>query len=96
LNPVDASNQNRSLGDEQLDDSIVDTLVSVDGFRYRRKAKSLDIALEVAALVVTGLLNKQGRRRTRYQRDHRKGVPSGKVMEKMKTGSLADTFPREN
>jgi hypothetical protein len=28
LNPVDASHQNRSLGDEQLDDSIVDTLVS--------------------------------------------------------------------
>jgi len=25
---VDASHQNRSLGDEQLDDSIVDTLVS--------------------------------------------------------------------
>jgi hypothetical protein len=30
LNSVDASHQNRSLGDEQLDDSIVDTLVSVD------------------------------------------------------------------
>jgi len=26
-NSVDASDQNRSLGDEQLDDSIVDTLV---------------------------------------------------------------------
>jgi len=27
LNPVNASHQNRSLGDEQLDDGIVDTLV---------------------------------------------------------------------
>ncbi len=29
MNPVDASNQNTSLGDEQLDDSIDDTFVSV-------------------------------------------------------------------
>ena len=40
LNPVDASNQNRSLGDEQLDDNIVDALVSVDDIRCRRKAKA--------------------------------------------------------
>jgi FixJ family two-component response regulator len=42
-----------------LDDSIGDTLVSVDGIRCRRKAKSLDIALEVVALVVSGLLYEQ-------------------------------------
>ncbi len=46
MNPVDASNQNTSLGDEQLDDSIDDTLVSVDGIRCRRKTTGLDIALE--------------------------------------------------
>jgi hypothetical protein len=42
-----------------LDDGIGDTLVSVDGIRCRRKAKSLDIALEVSALVVSGLLYEQ-------------------------------------
>jgi hypothetical protein len=47
----------RSLEDKQLDDGIGDTLVSVDDIRCRRKAKSLDIALEVVALVVFGLLN---------------------------------------
>ena len=42
-----------------MDDGIGDTLVSVDGIRCRRKAKSLDIALEVVALVVSGLLDEQ-------------------------------------
>jgi FixJ family two-component response regulator len=42
-----------------LDHGINDTLVSVDGIRCRRKAKSLDIALEVVVWVVSGLLNKQ-------------------------------------
>jgi FixJ family two-component response regulator len=42
-----------------LDHGIDDTLVPVDGIRCRRKAKSLDIALEVVALVVSGPLNKQ-------------------------------------
>jgi FixJ family two-component response regulator len=42
-----------------LDDGIGDTLVSVDGVRCRRKAKSLDIAFEVVALVVSGLSNRQ-------------------------------------
>ena len=43
----------------QLDDGIGSTLVSVDGIGCRRKEKSLDIALELVALVVSGLLNKQ-------------------------------------
>jgi FixJ family two-component response regulator len=34
-------------------------LASDHGIRRRRKAKSLDIALEVVVLVVSGLLNKQ-------------------------------------
>ena len=38
MNPVGANNQNRSLGDEQLDDSIVDTLVSNDT-RYSGELK---------------------------------------------------------
>jgi ATP/maltotriose-dependent transcriptional regulator MalT len=42
-----------------LDDGIGDTLVSVDGIRCRRKTKSLDIALEVVALVAFGLSNRQ-------------------------------------
>jgi len=42
-----------------LDDGIGDTLVSVDGIRCRKRAKGLDIALEVVALVVSGLLNEQ-------------------------------------
>jgi len=31
---ADASHQNRSLGDEQLDDSIVDTLVCISADQY--------------------------------------------------------------
>ncbi len=42
-----------------MDDGIGGTLVSVDGIKCHRKAKSLDIALEVVALVVSGLSNRQ-------------------------------------
>jgi hypothetical protein len=57
-----------------LDDGIGDTLVSVDGIRCRRKAKSLDIALEVVALVIFGLLNEQVGGEL-DQQNHRKGAP---------------------
>jgi len=41
-----------------LDHGIDDTLVSVAGISGAEKQKSLDIALEVVALAVSGLVNK--------------------------------------